>query len=35
MTKGSLHFPIDRPLPKAVVKKLIAVRRSEAQQRSR
>jgi uncharacterized protein YdhG (YjbR/CyaY superfamily) len=35
MTKGSLHFPVDRPLPKAVVKKLIAVRLSEAQQRSR
>jgi hypothetical protein len=26
MTKGSLHFPIDRPLPKAVVQRLIAVR---------
>jgi len=25
-TEGSLHFPIDRPLPKALVKKLIAVR---------
>lgn len=31
MTKGSLHFSVDRPLPKAVVKKLIAVRLSEAQ----
>lgn len=29
MTKGSLHFPIDRPLPKPVVKRLIAVRLSE------
>jgi uncharacterized protein YdhG (YjbR/CyaY superfamily) len=26
-TKSALHFPIDRPLPKALVKKLIAVRR--------
>ena len=26
MTKGSLHFPIDRPLPRALVKKLIDVR---------
>jgi len=26
MTKSSLHFPVDRPLPKALVKKLIAVR---------
>ena len=26
MTKGSLHFPADRPLPKTLVKKLIAVR---------
>jgi uncharacterized protein YdhG (YjbR/CyaY superfamily) len=25
-TEGSLHFPIDKPLPKALVKKLIAVR---------
>jgi uncharacterized protein YdhG (YjbR/CyaY superfamily) len=25
-TDGSLHFPIDEPLPKALVKKLIAVR---------
>ena len=25
-TNGSLHFPIDKPLPKALVKKLIAVR---------
>jgi uncharacterized protein YdhG (YjbR/CyaY superfamily) len=25
-TEGSLHFPIDRPLPKALVKKLIATR---------
>ncbi len=26
MTKSSLHFPVDRPLPKTLVKKLIAVR---------
>ena len=26
MTKSALHFPADRPLPKALVKKLIAVR---------
>ena len=26
MTKSALHFPIDRPLPKTLVKKLIAVR---------
>jgi uncharacterized protein YdhG (YjbR/CyaY superfamily) len=25
-TEGSLHFPIDKPLPKTLVKKLIAVR---------
>jgi uncharacterized protein YdhG (YjbR/CyaY superfamily) len=35
MTKGSLHFPIDRPLPGAVVKKLIARRLREVDQRSR
>jgi uncharacterized protein YdhG (YjbR/CyaY superfamily) len=26
MTPGSLHFPVDRPLPKSLVKKLIEVR---------
>lgn len=26
MTSGSLHFPIDKPLPKTLVKKLIDVR---------
>ena len=26
MTKSSLHFPVDRPLPTALVEKLIAVR---------
>jgi uncharacterized protein YdhG (YjbR/CyaY superfamily) len=30
MTKSALHFPVDRPLPKALVRKLIAARRSEA-----
>jgi uncharacterized protein YdhG (YjbR/CyaY superfamily) len=35
MTKSSLHFPVDRPLPKTVVKKLIALRLGEARQRSR
>lgn len=35
MTKSSLHFPVDRPLPKALVKKLIAVRLTEAGRRSR
>ncbi|MBV8987370.1 MAG: DUF1801 domain-containing protein [Solirubrobacterales bacterium] len=29
MTKSALHFPIDRPLPKKVVKKLLAVRLGE------
>jgi uncharacterized protein YdhG (YjbR/CyaY superfamily) len=28
MTKSALHFPIDRPLPKPLVRKLIAARRS-------
>jgi uncharacterized protein YdhG (YjbR/CyaY superfamily) len=35
MTKSSLHFPVDRPLPKALVKKLIAVRLDEIRRRSR
>ena len=34
-TKSSLHFPIDRPLPKALVEKLIAVRLADADRRSR
>jgi uncharacterized protein YdhG (YjbR/CyaY superfamily) len=29
MTKSSLHFPVDHPLPTALVKKLIAVRLAE------
>ena len=35
MTKSSLHFPVDRPLPKALVKKLIAVRLAQVRRRSR
>ena len=30
MTKSALHFAVDRPLPKTLVKKLIAVRLEEA-----
>ena len=30
MTKGSLHFPVDSPLPPALVKKLIDVRIRQA-----
>ena len=33
MTKSALHFPIDRPLPKTLVKKLIAARLGEAPRR--
>ncbi len=29
MTKSSLHFPVGRPLPKAIVKRLIAARLGE------
>ena len=35
MTKGSLHFPVDQTLPKAVVTRLVAARLREADQRSR
>jgi uncharacterized protein YdhG (YjbR/CyaY superfamily) len=35
MTKSSLHFPVDRPLPKALVAKLIEVRLADAGRRSR
>jgi uncharacterized protein YdhG (YjbR/CyaY superfamily) len=35
MTKGALHFPVDRPLPKSLVKKLIALRLADASRRSR
>ncbi len=29
-TKGSLHFPVDKPLPEALVRKLLEVRMIEA-----
>ncbi len=32
-SKGALQFPVDKPLPKALVKKLIAVRLREVRQR--
>jgi uncharacterized protein YdhG (YjbR/CyaY superfamily) len=35
MTKSSLHFPVDRALPKALVKKLIALRLAEVGRGSR
>jgi uncharacterized protein YdhG (YjbR/CyaY superfamily) len=35
VTKSSLHFPVDRPLPKALVQKLIEVRLAEVTRRSR
>jgi uncharacterized protein YdhG (YjbR/CyaY superfamily) len=35
MTKSALHFPVDRPLPRTLVKKLIAVRLDEIRQGSR
>jgi uncharacterized protein YdhG (YjbR/CyaY superfamily) len=34
MTKSALHFPVDRPLPKALVKKLIALRLDEVRRRA-
>jgi uncharacterized protein YdhG (YjbR/CyaY superfamily) len=33
MTKSALHFPIDKPLPRTLVQKLIAVRLEEARRR--
>jgi uncharacterized protein YdhG (YjbR/CyaY superfamily) len=33
-TAGSLHFPIDQPLPKALVRKLIAIRLKEVRARA-
>ena len=33
-TDGSLHFPIDKPLPKALVRKLIATRLKEIRGRA-
>ena len=35
MTKSSLHFAVDSPLPKALVKKLIAARLAEIERRGR
>ena len=35
MTESSLHFPVDRPLPKVLVKKLIKVRLAQVGPRSR
>ena len=35
MTKSALHFPVDQPLPKPLVKKLIAVRLAETAPPSR
>ena len=32
MTKGSLHFAVDRPLPKLLVKKLLAIRLADGRQ---
>jgi uncharacterized protein YdhG (YjbR/CyaY superfamily) len=29
MTKSSLHFPVDRPLPKSLVERLIALHREQ------
>jgi uncharacterized protein YdhG (YjbR/CyaY superfamily) len=34
-TKSALHFPVDRPLPKSLVEKLVEVRRREIGERSR
>jgi uncharacterized protein YdhG (YjbR/CyaY superfamily) len=34
MTKSALHFPVDQPLPDALVKKLVAVRLAEVGGRS-
>jgi uncharacterized protein YdhG (YjbR/CyaY superfamily) len=34
-TKSSLHFPVDRPLPKALVKQLIQVRLAQIGRGSR
>jgi uncharacterized protein YdhG (YjbR/CyaY superfamily) len=33
MTKSALHFPVDRPLPKTLVKKLVDARLAEVQGR--
>ena len=34
-TESSVHFPVDRPLPKALVKKLIDVRLADLRRRAR
>ena len=34
MTKSALHFPVDRPLPKRLVRKLIELRLPDAERRS-
>jgi uncharacterized protein YdhG (YjbR/CyaY superfamily) len=34
VTKSALHFPVDRPLPRALVKKLIRVRLAEVDRRA-
>jgi uncharacterized protein YdhG (YjbR/CyaY superfamily) len=34
-TKSSVHFPVDRPLPKALVKKLIEMRLPDVARRAR
>jgi len=34
MSKSSLHFPVDEPLPKALVQKMIVARLEEAPRRS-
>jgi uncharacterized protein YdhG (YjbR/CyaY superfamily) len=33
MTKSALHFPIDRPLPKVLVRKLLAARLADTRRR--
>jgi uncharacterized protein YdhG (YjbR/CyaY superfamily) len=35
MTKSALHFPVDQPLPKALVEQLIRARFAEVDRRSR
>jgi|SRR5436305_8942043 len=35
MTKGSLHFPVDRPLPTALVRKLVSARLADIDRRAR
>jgi hypothetical protein len=35
MTKSALHFPVDRPLPKTLVRKLITIRLEEIGQAPR